>query len=174
MTARNEWWCNCRRPHSSSLPVITPRRPRDIFHEEGLEVEIRPGGMGIRPVAEVTGGAAQYGVEASALIVARLRGAPVVLVAAIFQHSSLALAVLRQSGISMPADLQGKRVALDPHGSTPEIQAMLVAGGMAPVQYTPVPDQWGVDEIETGAAEAMVVNTGRPSRTSSRGALMCS
>jgi len=129
------------------------------FHDERLNVEIRPGSMGVRPVAEVTGGAAQYGVEASALIVARLRGAPVVLVSSIFQHSSLALAVLRQSGIAMPADLQGKRVALDPHGSTPEIQAMLIAGGMAPVQYTPVPDQWGVGEIETGAAEAMVVNT---------------
>ena len=129
------------------------------FKAEGLEVEIRPGSMGVRPVAEVTGGAAQYGVEASALIVARLRGAPVVLVASLFQHSSLALAVLSKSGISMPADLQGKRVALDPHGSTPEIQAMLMAGGMTPVQYTLVPDEWGMGEIETGAAEAMVVNT---------------
>ena len=129
------------------------------FHDEGLDVAIRPGGMGVRPVAEVTGGAAQYGVEASALIVARLRGAPVVVVSAIFQHSSLALAVLRQSGIAMPGDLEGKRVALDPHGSTPEIQAMLYAGGIKPVQYTQVPDQWGVGEIETGAAEAMVINT---------------
>ena len=129
------------------------------FKAEGLEVEIRPGGMGVRPVAEVTGGAAQYGVEASALIVARLRGAPVVLVSSLFQHSSLALAVLRKSGIAMPADLEGKRVALDPHGSTPEIQAMLMAGGIKPVQYTTVPDEWGVGEIETGTAEAMVINT---------------
>jgi PAS domain S-box-containing protein len=129
------------------------------FKAEGLAVEIRPGTIGVRPVAEVTGGAAQYGVEASALLVARLRGAPVVLVSSLFQHSSLALAVLGQSGIALPRDLENKRVALDPHGSTPEIQAMLMAGGMPPVHYTAVPDQWGVGEIETGAAEAMVINT---------------
>ena len=131
------------------------------FKAEGLEVEIRPGSIGVRPVAEVTEGTAQYGVEASALLVARLRGAPVVLVSSIFQHSSLALAVLSKSGIAMPVDLAHKRVALDPHGSTPEIQAMLITGGLAPEQYVTVPDQWGVDEIETGAADAMVINTWR-------------
>jgi PAS domain S-box-containing protein len=129
------------------------------FQEEGLAVTLRLGGAGLRPVAEVTGGAAQYGVEASALLVARLRGAPVVLVSSIFQHSSVALAVLSKTGMAMPADLAGKRVALDPHGSTPEIQAMLYAGGIAPVQYTPVPNQWGVSEIETGTADAMVINS---------------
>ena len=129
------------------------------FHEEGLDVAIRPGAAGLRPVAEVTSGAAQYGVEASALLVARLQGAPVVLVSSIFQHSSVVLAVLGKTGIVMPADLAGKRVALDPHGSTPEIQAMLRAGGIAPLQYTPVPDEWKVSEIETGAADAMVINT---------------
>ncbi len=129
------------------------------FREEDLDVEIRPGTAGLRPVSEVTGATAQYGVEASALLVARLRGAPVVLVSSLFQHSSVALAVLSKSGIARPTDLEGKRVALDSHGSTPEIQAMLYAGGMKPIQYTPVPDQWNVSEIETDAAEAMVIDT---------------
>ena len=70
------------------------------YREAGLEVEIREAAPGSDPVRQVLQGEAQYGVGSSSLVLQRHRGAPVVVLAVIFQHSPLVLLSRRDSGIS--------------------------------------------------------------------------
>lgn len=74
------------------------------YREAGLEVELVEAQPGRDPTAEVLAGRAQYGVGNSDLLLFRHRGEPVVLLAAVFQHSPMVLLVRGASGVT---DLQG-------------------------------------------------------------------
>lgn len=130
---------------------------KGFFREEGLQVALREGRQDIKPIEEVMAGRADYGVYPSAILLARLNGAPLVAVAAIFQYSPFLLAVQPDSGITTPADLLNKRLALGRDTSRIDIQAMLLAEGLNPTQYTLVPSKWDEDEVMAGKADAMSV-----------------
>jgi|GEM_PF-559420 len=87
---------------------------KGFYRDAGLEVELREGAPEINPSEEVLAGRAQYGVSDPVLIIERNQGRPLVVLAAIFQHSPLALFSLKQSGISTPHDLVGRRVWMRP------------------------------------------------------------
>jgi diguanylate cyclase (GGDEF)-like protein/PAS domain S-box-containing protein len=97
------------------------------YREAGLEVSIVEATPVTDPVKEVLDGRAQFGVSNSALILARSKGAPVVALAVIFQHSPLILAA-RQNGIQSVHDLAGKRLMIEPHAD--EIYAYLRQEGV--------------------------------------------
>jgi len=126
-----------------------------FFAAEGLEVEIRAGSFSRRPNVELAKGRAQFGTGSATYLLDRLNGEPLVLVSTIFQHSLLALMVRADSDIRSPEDLRGKRVATS--GRHPEISAMFVAEGVPPDSFVRVDDQWDVNEVLTGAAEAQTV-----------------
>ncbi len=130
---------------------------KGYFAEEGLEVELREGGLSRRPYSELTAGRAQYGIGSATYLLDRLSGAPLVLVASVYQHSLLALMVLADSDIRAPEDLRGKRLAAGSSGRYPELAAMFAAEGLPPEAYVRVDDQWDVDEIVTGEADAQAV-----------------
>ena len=64
------------------------------------------------PVNEVLQGQAQYGVANSELLLERLRGAPLVALAAIYQHSPSVLLARKDAEILSPDDLIGKKVMM--------------------------------------------------------------
>lgn len=128
---------------------------RGFFAEEGLDVEMREGGVSRRPGVELTEGRAHYGTGSATYLLDRLNGAPLVLVTSVYQHSLLALMAPIQSGIRSPEDLRGKRVATS--GRHPEIAAMLEAEGVPPDGIVRVEDKWEVNEILTGEADAQTV-----------------
>lgn len=130
---------------------------KGYFAEEGLEVELREGGYSRRPYSELTAGRAQYGIGSATYLLDRLNGAPLVLVASVYQHSLLALMVRADSDIRAPEDLRGKRLAAGSSGRYPEIAAMFAAEGLPPEAYVRVDDRWDVDEIVTGEADAQAV-----------------
>ena len=100
------------------------------YREAGLEVEIREATPGSDPVRQVLQGEAQYGVGSSSLVLQRHRGAPVVVLAVIFQHSPLVLLSRRDSGISSVHDLSGRRVMLERQSD--ELLAYLRQEGVKP------------------------------------------
>ena len=57
------------------------------YQSAGLDVDIKPLQAGQDVVTEVVSGRANYGTGTSGLLLARQEGAPVVVIAAIFQHS---------------------------------------------------------------------------------------
>ena len=66
---------------------------RGLYRRAGFDVRIVQGGPGVDAVTEVTAQRATFGVGTSELVYRRSKGAPVVVLAVIYQHSPLALAV---------------------------------------------------------------------------------
>jgi ABC-type nitrate/sulfonate/bicarbonate transport system substrate-binding protein len=96
---------------------------RGYYRAAGLDVELREAVPGSDAVAEVLSGRADLGVGTTELLLRRSLGAPVVVLAVIFQHSPFGLAVRRDHGIEQVHNLPGKRVMVEP-GAT-ELYAMM-------------------------------------------------
>ncbi len=100
---------------------------KGFYADEGLQVELRERDLSSSHITDVLEGDAQYGVADAGLLLSRLQGNPVVLLAQIFQHSPLAFVTLKESNINTPYELAGKRVMLDTKGySNAPISAMLL------------------------------------------------
>jgi PAS domain S-box-containing protein len=104
---------------------------KGYYEEAGLVVDIVPGGLGSKPVVqEVLSGRAQYGVTNSEIILHRAQGKPLVMLAAVFQHSPLVFVTRRSTGIQSLHDLIGKRVRMTTGPRDVELQATLASGGI--------------------------------------------
>lgn len=79
------------------------------YEEEGIELKILPYSDAVSPDVLVHAGKVDVGISSTEAITAdAASGAPVVSIAAIIAHNTSALAVLQSSGISRPAQLEGK------------------------------------------------------------------
>jgi PAS domain S-box-containing protein len=143
--------------HQFEFAAFYAALEKGYYREAGLEVTIREGGPGIDAVKEVLAGAADFGISASALVVDRYRGLPVVALAAMMQHSPTALLASRKQGIENVQDLVGKTVSVDPH-TRDETEAYLRASGLNPASVRLV-DQtdWTLDSLDQGREAAKVV-----------------
>ena len=146
--------------HQFEFAAFYAAQAQGYYREAGLDVAIREGGPGIDVTREVVEGRAEFGVGTSALVVERYRGAPVVALAALMQHSPVALLALRGNGIESVHDLAGRPIAVDPHDRD-EIDAYLRAIGIPPDRIKLVDQtEWGLASIHKGlaAAEAVYVS----------------
>ncbi|MGH2614722.1 MAG: ABC transporter substrate-binding protein [Thermomicrobiales bacterium] len=85
-----------------------------FYAEEGIDVEIRPGQGSSTAVKLVGTGDSDFGVAvADAVTVGRGQGVPVVATAVLLQESPTVLVSFVEKGIVEPADLVGKRVAVN-------------------------------------------------------------
>ncbi|WP_342563452.1 ABC transporter substrate-binding protein [Paenibacillus sp. FSL R7-0345] len=84
---------------------------KGYYAEEGLNVEILPGGPDIVPEQQVAGGSAEIGVDwVASLLTSQEQEMPLVQIAQIYQKSGLVLVSKKEAGINGPADLKGKKV----------------------------------------------------------------
>ena len=98
------------------------------YDEAGFDVNIIESGVDTDVMKEVVSGRAEYGVQTPSIIVDRSEGNPVVVLAAIFQHSPVALIVNSKSGIENPSHLAGRKIMLGEKNV--EIRAMLISEGV--------------------------------------------
>ncbi len=103
---------------------------KGYYQEAGLEVTLQEGGPGKNTVEEVLNGSAQFGVTNSEILLHRLMGKPLVVLAAIFQHSPLVMVARLDKDISGPHDLVGKRVVLSRGSRDLELHATLHGEGI--------------------------------------------
>lgn len=87
---------------------------KGYYKDAGLVVRLKDARPGLDVVDEVVSGRADFGVGNSGLLIDRLAGKPVVVVATIFQHSPLVLLARREQAVPSVHDLIGKRVMLEP------------------------------------------------------------
>jgi PAS domain S-box-containing protein len=126
-----------------------------LYRAEGLDVAIRPGGKGLDPVKEVLAGRAQFGVGDADLLLARAKGEPIVVLAAVFQHSPYILLTRAQDHITRPSDFIGKTVmALEDQGAA-QLRAMLLREGVDPGKVHIVPHSWNLQDLAQGRVDAM-------------------
>lgn len=133
------------------------------YAEAGFEVTLLEGRTNRSPRDVVLSGEAEFGVAGSELALGYLEGEPLVVLAAIFQHSPYALLTLATSGIREPVDLAGKRVMLRGGVPSTEIYAMLQQAGVTRERFEEIPMTFRHEDLLEGRADAMsVYSTDQP------------
>ncbi len=143
--------------HQFEFAAFYAAEAQGYYRAVGLDVEIREGGPGIDTVKEVAAGQADFGVGASSLVADRYRGAPVVAIASLMQHSPVGILALRKNGINTVNDLADRPVAVDPHNHD-EVKAYLLAAGIPRdrIQLVEQTD-WTLASLEQGEIAAKIV-----------------
>lgn len=138
-------------------------KEKGYYKEQGIDIEILPGGSDIIPEQQVYNGVADIGVTwVSSLMKYQSQGWELVQVAQMFQKSAMLLVSKASAGIKTPADLKGKKVGSWFGGNEYEIYALLEANGidrekdLKLVQQDFTMNQILKDEID--AASAMTYN----------------
>jgi two-component system sensor histidine kinase/response regulator len=119
---------------------------KGFYREAGLDVTLLELPRGADEVAAVLAGKAQYGVSNTRLLVSRSRGLPVVLLAAVFQHSPAVL-ILRADGVG-----QGTVMVSPDHV---EMRAFLKKSGPLLSKLRQVDNSFVPDDLIAGRTIAM-------------------
>ena len=122
---------------------------KGYYRDAGLDVELKEGHAGVDFTKQVVTGAAEYGIEMPSLLLRRNAGEPVVVLAAIFQHSPLALISQTKAGIKSPHDLVGRRVMAsmeNPRGDA-DLETMLLNEGVTLSQIHWVPHSFSLEDL---------------------------
>jgi NitT/TauT family transport system substrate-binding protein len=84
-----------------------------FYTEEGLDVTIQPGGPDIVPEQVVASGQAEFGIDwLASLLITRETGAPLVNIAQVYTRAGMRQLSWKETAITTPADLKGKKVAV--------------------------------------------------------------
>jgi len=104
---------------------------KGYYEEEGIDIEILPGGSDIIAEQQVYNGVADIGVTwVSSLLKYQSQGWELLHVGQIFQKSAMLLVSKAETGITSPSDLVGKKVGSWFGGNEYEIYALLEANGI--------------------------------------------
>jgi len=89
-------------------------KEKGFYREEGLDVNLQPGGIDVTPIQLVVSGDATFGQVGGIeqVISARSEGIPIKIIAALHQISPHALVSLEKTKIREPKDIEGKTVAI--------------------------------------------------------------
>ncbi len=129
-------------------------KQQGYYREIGLDVSIKAASPGIKPVVEVINKNAEYGVANSELLYQRLKGAPLVALASVFQHSASVLLVKKNSGIRTPQDLVGRKVMLISKSADVGLVAMLNNEGVDISRVKTIESSYDINDLATGKVDA--------------------
>ncbi|WP_375749460.1 EAL domain-containing protein [Vibrio sp. HN007] len=127
---------------------------KGYYKEEGLNVFIRNGDPDHQPVSEVLTGRALYAEGNSEVLYERLKGEPLVALAAIFQHSPSVLLTLESSGIRSAHELIGKKVMLANEDEDADFITMFLNEGIDLHQLDIVPSSYNLNDLIEGNVDA--------------------
>ncbi len=136
---------------------------KGYYENEGIDLEILPGGSDIIPEQQVYNGVADVGVTwVSSLLKYQSQGWELKETAQIFQKSAMLLVSKKSTGINTPADLKGKKVGSWFGGNEYELYAMIENAGLnREKDLTLVQQDYTMDQLindEVDAASAMTYN----------------
>lgn len=130
---------------------------KGFYAQEGLMVNLKEVNRGETAVDAVVNGRAQYGVTGSEIVVDRLRGRPVVVMGAIFQHSPYAILSEAKAAIRRPEDLAGKRLMMELTQRDVEFLALFKKLGVDVSRIRIKRNNWSVNDLLNGTTDAMGV-----------------
>jgi len=136
---------------------------KGYYKEQGIDIEILPGGSDIIPEQQVFNGVADIGVTwDSSLMKYQSKGWALTQVGQVFQKSAMLLVSKATSNIKTPADLKGKNVGSWFGGNEYEIYALLEANGIKKdTDLKLVQQDYTMNQLKNGeidAASAMIYN----------------
>ncbi len=133
------------------------------YAAEGLDVEIKEGGVEIVPQTELANGNVDFAISwVPKALASREQGAAITNIGQIFQRSGTLQVSWADSGIKTPADLKGKKVGNWGFGNEFELFAGMTKAGLDPAKdVTLVQQQFDMQALlkrEIDAAQAMTYN----------------
>lgn len=126
---------------------------KGFYAEEGLHVRLHEGSPAHQPVSEVLLGRAQYAEGNSEVLLHRLRGEPLVALAAIFQHSASVLITRKDVAIQSIADLKDKKVMFMNVTEDADFLAMFQNAGIEMSQLDILPSSYNIEDLITGKVD---------------------
>lgn len=126
------------------------------YRDAGLDVEMREGSPLRQSIAEVLAGNAHFGVTDCNILLSRMEGKPVMVCAAIFQHSPYVLLSMQESGITKPSDLLGKRVMVSSAQGGAELRAMMLREGLPIKSFKFLSHTWDAQDLINKKVDAML------------------
>ena len=126
---------------------------KGFYEKAGLSVNLQEAGPGTDPVKLVLGGAAEFGVGTSSLLLERHAGAPVVALAVIFQHSPQILVARQDQSLQSVHDLKGKRVMFEAQSA--ELKAYLRQEGIDDAALHVLPHSFNTRDLIEGRVDGM-------------------
>ncbi|MDG3576250.1 ABC transporter substrate-binding protein [Rhizobium sp. YJ-22] len=88
-------------------------KDKGFYEEEGLDVDIKPGGPDIAPPQVLAGGGADVIVDwMPSALATREKGVPLVNIAQPYKSSGMMLTCLKESGVKTPEDFKGKTLGV--------------------------------------------------------------
>ncbi len=127
---------------------------KGYYSDAGLEVLLKEGRSGMSLTDEVVSGRADFGIDMPIILLERLvKGKPVVVLAAIFQHSPEIIIARRDSGIESPQDLVARRLELRSKGNI-ESRAMLINEGIQLEDIVIVDHSWDINDLVSKKVDA--------------------
>src|SRR6478736_4443289 len=88
-------------------------KDKGFYEEEGLDVDIKPGGPDIAPAQVIAGGGADVVVDwMPSALATREKGVALVNIAQVFKRSGMELTCRADSGVKTPADFKGKTLGV--------------------------------------------------------------
>lgn len=145
-------------------------KTQNYYADEGLEVEIIEGSPVKPPLSRVLAGQADFGVSDTDILLARMKGSPVVACLAVFQHSPYALISVKGSHIYLPSDLIDQKVMLSGNQGAAQLHAMLRREGLPRNRINFVPHSWNIDDLISGKVDVISgYTTAEPFQLESRG-----
>ncbi|HEU6444385.1 MAG TPA: ABC transporter substrate-binding protein [Gaiellaceae bacterium] len=133
------------------------------YEDEGLDVDIRPGGPDIVPEQVVLGGQAEFGINwLDSTLATRDKGQNIVNIAQVFTRSGMTEITWKDSGLDQITDLKGKKVGVWLGGNEHKLFAALNKNGIDPQKDAEIVAQPFDMELFLGrdidAAAAMTYN----------------
>lgn len=130
-------------------------KEKGYYKDAGLDVKLKQLSETKDPYVDVLQGKSDFGIYTSELILKYHRGDPVVAVAAIFQHSPLAILALQNGKIKTVQDLACKKVAME--GGYSELEAFLKRENVKLQQTNIVESNADIKALLDGKIDAMSV-----------------
>lgn len=112
------------------------------YREAGLDVELMEGSPQRLSLEKILAGEADFGVTDTDVLLARMQGKPVVVCAAVFQHSPYIMLSLTDYGITKPSDLVDKRLMVSANQGEAELRAMIMQEGLPKDRIHLQPHTW--------------------------------
>lgn len=144
--------------HTFQFSGFYAAKEQGYYADEGLDVEIIERSTDKTVIGQVVSGQAEYGIEASGIILDYAQGAPVKILAAIFQHNPIIFMSKKSSGIMGPHDMAGKRIMMfdgdDGANETP-LKALLFDAQLSKQQYTHIPHTFDDDALILDQADVI-------------------
>lgn len=123
------------------------------YRDAGLDVQLLEAMPGHDPVDAVLAGEAEFGVGTSELALLRAKGKPVVVLAAIYQHSPLVLLARHQRGVEDLQALAVRPLMIEPQSA--ELFAYFRNEGIDPAKLHIVHHTFEVQDLIAGRVGAM-------------------